>query len=46
MMHAHDLRLNDFDEWRESLHVPVRWRREAERQSCLEEKYGQSETEA
>jgi len=37
MMHVHDLWMIVSNEWRESLHVPARWRRETEHQSCLEE---------
>jgi len=45
-MHTHDLRLIVSNEWRENLHAPARWKREIERQSCLKEMHGESETEA
>jgi len=44
-MDAHNLRLIVWDERRESLHVPVRRKRETERQSCLEEMHDKTETE-
>jgi len=46
MMHAYDLRLIVSDEWRVSLYTSAKWRRETERQSCLEEMHGESGTEA